>query len=807
MSGLVGDLRHALRTLGKNRGFTAVDVLSLAFGIGANTTIFTLLNALFLRPLPVRDASTLAALTTVDSRSALHAGVSYPNFRDYRERQNVFSDLLIYTPVTINLTGRGDPQLLMAHMVSANYFDLLGVPPALGRGFLPEEDISPGAVPVAVIGYAIWQRLYGGAASILSASIELNGLAYRIVGVALPGFLGLNQLAGADVFVPMAMYPKVFPAPGLVNQRAALLFGSAGRLKRGIAMTDASAGMERVAREVAEQYPNESRNRRLLLLPIAEAAIAERMRPLFTRAGAILMTIAALVLLIACGNVANLLLARAAGRNREIAVRVAMGASRVRLVRQLLTESVLLALIGGAGGLVLAAWGRDLLWSIRPPVFNHAAFRLDLDARVLLFTLAASVLTGVLFGLAPALRASRPDLAADLRDRGSASGGLHKLWTPRSILVMIQVALSMVALTGAGLFVRSLGNAARIDTGFDAMHLGIVSFNANDQGYSEARGREYQQQAITRAAAIPGVLSAAVARDLPFHIAGIRTLQWDGTEGRSTLTSVVFPGYFQTVGIPLLRGRDFSPLDTKSGPRVVIVNQAAAALYWPGEDPIGKQVTFAGEGLPVEVIGVVRNATYQEPGESPKPLVYLSLTQYYFPAAVLYVRTAGDPGPVIAAVKREVQSLDHNFLLQAETLQTSMRDLLWAQRLSAALLSAFGAVGLVLATIGIYGVIAYSVRQRTREIGIRVAMGATVANVQRMVLLEGIRLVAIGAVAGAVITLAVSGAAETLLLNTGRDVFTFTLVPSILGLAGILASWIPAIRAAKIDPAIALRDE
>jgi macrolide transport system ATP-binding/permease protein len=808
MSGFVGDLRQALRALVKNRGFAGVAVLSLAFGIGANTTIFTLLNAVFLRPLPVHDSATLAAAVTIDQRTPGQLGVSYPNYRDCRDRQSVFSSLLLYTAVTANLTGRGDPRLLMAHLVTGNYFDVLGVKPALGRGFLPEEDAVPGAVPVAVIGYALWQRVYGGSPRALSGTIELNGLPYRIAGVAPQGFSGLNQLAGADVFVPMAMYPRIFPSPAFVNQRRALFFAMAGRLKPGVTIAQAESGLQSVAAELERQYPNENRGRRIHVIPLAEASISERTRPVVTRAGAILLTVSGLVLLIACGNVANLLLARAAVRNREIAVRLAMGSGRARLVRQLLTESLLLALIGGACGLLIASWGRDLLWSIRPPAFNHAAFRLDLDARVLLFTLVISILTGVIFGLAPALRASRPDLATDLRERGSASGGLTRVWTPRSVLVIVQVALSMVALIGAGLFVRSLGNAARIDTGFDAAHLAIVAFNVNDQGYNEARGRDYLQRAVERASAVPGVAAASLARDLPFHVAGIRTLQIEGQDGRPTLTSVVYPGYFQTLRIPLLRGRDFSPLDIKTSPRVVIVNQAAASLYWPGEDPLGKHVSFAGEYLPVEVIGVARNANYQEVGEAPKPLVYLSLSQYYFPTAAVYVRAVGDPGKVIGTVRREMQQLDRNFLLQAETLETSMRDLMWVQRLSAGLLSVFGGLALVLSTIGIYGVISYSVNQRTREIGIRMAMGATILDVQLMVLREGMRLVAIGGAAGVLVALALAGTVGKMLyLSNPRDAFTFTLAPAILALVGIAAAWIPAMRATRLDPSIALRDE
>jgi predicted permease len=808
MMGLIGDVRYALRALVRNRGFALVAVLSLALGVGANTTIFTLLNAIFFRPMPVSEPASLVAVFATDQRIPGQLGMSYPNYRDFRDHNTVFSSLLLYTPVTTNLTGRGDPQLLMAHLVSGNYFDATGVRPIIGRGFLPEEDSSPGTVPVAVLSHALWLRLYGEDRRVTGSTIQLNGIPHRIVGVTPEGFRGLNQLYGADVFVPLAMYPQIFPLPAMVTSRRSLPFAMAGRLKPGVSLAQAQSGMQSVAQELERQYPFENRGRSVRLVSLNEAALSERMRPVMSRAGSVLMAIAAIVLLIACGNVANLLLARSAGRQREMAVRLAMGAGRSQIVRQLVTESVLLSLIAGACGLLVARWARDLLWAMRPPAFNRAAFRLELDTRVLLFTFAVSLLTGVLFGLAPALRSANPNLATDLRDRGSASGGLGRIWQMRSLLVILQVAFSLVALTGAGLFARSLLNASRIDTGFDTPHLGIVAFNVNDQGYNEARGRDYMQRALERASAVPGVEAAAISHDLPFHVSTIRQVQVAGQENRPTLASIVQPGYFQTMRIPLLRGRDFAMQETKTAPHTVIVNEAAAAAFWPNQDAVGKALTMANEKEPLQVVGVARNANYRELGESPKPLIYFSILQYYYPTAVLYFRTAGDPANVVPAVKREMQLLDRNFLLQAETLDVTMRELLWVQRLSAGLLAVFGTLALVLSTIGIYGVIAYSVRQRTREIGLRIALGASLGEVQTQILREGMRLVMIGVAVGAVISLMAADSVSGLLfLRSPRDWFTFTLVPSILGLVGVVACWIPAMRAARVDPAVALRDE
>src|ERR1035437_1809402 len=421
MKGFLDDLRYGLRGLTKNRGFTVAAVLSLALGIGANTTIFTLLNAILLRPLPVRDPAHLAAVFTTDPRIPGLLLCSYPNYQDYRDHNTVFSSLLLYSALTVNLTGRGDPQLLIGQLVTANYFATLGVDPVLGRGFRAEEDV-PGASPVAGISPGLWMRLFDGSRDVTRRTIEISGHPYSIVGVAPAAFQGLSQMSGADIFLPFSVYPQVYPAPGLVAQRRALIFAAVGRLKPGVSARQAESAMQILAQELERQYPRDNQGRRVSLTTLAEAALSARTRPAVTQAGAVLMTISALVLLIACANVANLLLARATGRHKEISIRLAMGASRSRLIRQLLTESVLLSMIGGGGGLVLASWARDLLWALRPPMFNHAGFRLELDPRVLLFTAGISLATGVLFGLAPALRATKADLATGLKDSARAPG-------------------------------------------------------------------------------------------------------------------------------------------------------------------------------------------------------------------------------------------------------------------------------------------------------------------------------------------------------------------------------------------------
>ena len=807
MSGTIEDVRISLRGLTRHRGFALAAVLSVALGAGANTTVFTLLNAILLRPLPVKDPAQLAAVFTLDAHNPGNLLCSYPNYKDYRDRNQVFSSLLLYSAVIVNLTGHGNPQSLVSQMVSGNYFQTLGVPLALGRAFTPEEDSVPGANPVAVIGYGLWIRQFGGDPRVIGLGLELNGRAYSIVGVAPRGFQGLDTLLAGDVWVPMMMYRQIYPNADWVDQRRALLFAVVGRLKPGVGLRQAEAGLGTLVRDLEREYPQDNEGRRVKLTSIAEAAISPANRPAIAKAGAALTIVATLVLLIACGNVANLLLARGAARGKEIAVRLAMGASRWRLVRQLLIESTVLALVGGAAGLLFARWARDILWSMRPPLFTLSAVHLDLDYRVLGYALAVSVAAGIVFGLVPALRATRTDLACDLKERAGPTASS----SARSALVVAQVALSLVALIGAGLFVRSLGNATRVDLGFVPERLGILAFNTADGGYAEDRGRDFEQRALERAAAVPGVAAAALAKDPPFRVSLARTVLLPGREsgsGRFTLTSLIAPGYLRTLGIPLLTGRDFSPLDTRDSPRVAIVNEAAAAYYWPGESAVGKRMRFFGDDKLAEVVGLARNANYQTIGEPPQALIYLPLAQYYSADAVLYIRAQGDPATTLAAVRREVQSLDRNLRLDSETVDQTIRQTLWAPRLTAWLLGAFGVLALLLSTIGIYGVVSYSVSQRTREIGVRMALGATPRDVQLSVIREGLRLVAGGVIAGMGIALVATRGIQSLLFATSaRDAVTFVLVPACLTLVGLAACWLPALRATRIDPSTALREE
>ncbi len=808
------DLRFGLRALAKNRVAASAAVISLALGVGANVTVFTLLYAVLFRPLPIYDAATLAAVATVDRQNPGYQLCSYPNYRDYRDRNTVFSSLLLYSAVTLNLTGRGDPQLLMGQLVSADYFSTLGVTPVIGRGFLPEEDAVPDAKAVAVLSYALWSREFAGDPQITSRTLRLNGRLYQIVGVAPRGFGGVNELYAADVWVPFMMYRQLHPAASWVEQRRALLFSVIGRLKPGISRAQAESALQVLARDLEREYPSDNAGRQIRLTSVSEAALAPPTRKLVRNAGMVLMVVSGLVLLIACANVANLLLARATGRGREIAIRLAMGAGRWRLIRQLLSESMLLALFGAGAALVFARWARDLLWSMRPSTLRFAAIDPAIDASVLAYTFGIALLTAFAFGLAPAMRATRADLATDLKDRTGRPAFAGAPVRARSILVAFQVALSVMALVGAGLFMRSVRNAAAIDLGFDAPHLASVSFNLAGQGYTEPRGRQYQRDAIAVTTTVPGVLSATLSKDVPLNVSAARTVLLDESQsaasgqGRVTLTSVVWPGYFRAVGIPLSQGRDFHPEEDANRPRVAIVNQAAANAFWPGENPIGKQLHFFGDPKSAEVVGVARNACYRAIGESPQPLIYLSLIQYYFPTGAIFIRATGDPEVVAAAVRRAVQPLDHNLLLESESLTRTLQESLWAHRLSAWLLAAFGLLAMLLAGVGVYGVISYSVNQRVREIGVRMAMGATPFSVYAMVVREGFGPVAAGLLLGLALSWFTSRWVAGLLFATGpRDTLTFALAPSVLAAVALLSCWFPARRATHVDPARALRDE
>jgi predicted permease len=810
---LARDLLYALRGFRNNPTFTAVAIASLALGIGLNTAIFNLVGAILLQPLPVRDPVRLVSVFTSDRANPGLLYCSYPNYKDYRDRNTVFSGLALFTMIQATLTEGTAPGDVLGQIVSGNYFDVLGVKPALGRTFLPEED-RPGSPAVAVISYAFWTSRFAANRSAIGATIGVNHQRYTIVGVAPKGFHGTYALVGTDLWVPMAMYPRIFQLADWVDRRKALLFSVAGRLKDGVGRQQAEDNMKALAAQLAREYPADNQGRTVVLLPIADSLLRPDSRGGFVLAGSVALGVSGLVLLISCANVANLLLVRAAGRRKEMALRLALGVGRARLIRQLISESALLSCAGGAAALVLAHWGRGLLWTLRPPWMSSGDAVLGFDGRVLGFTLLIAVLATLVFGLAPALNALHTDLATELRERRSPWTRAGHLVNARSLLVMFQVALSVGALTGAGLFLRSLRNAQALDPGFDVEHLATLAVNVKARGFTEAEGRQFYARTLERAAALPGVSAATLAFNAPFQVYRSRTISIEGQptgpgSEAVALIDLVEPGYFQTLRIPLLHGRAFSIGDSDGAPRVAVVNETMARRFPSGRNPIGARVRFFGESTPAEIVGVVRDATYVSPGEAARPMIYLCLLQNYAPAVTLWVRTRGDPAAVLGAVRREVQSLDPEVLLSdLQTASQAGRESLWAPRLGAALFTAFGALAGLLTVVGLYGVLSYSVGQRTRELGIRMALGAQPAAVLRQVLAEGMVLVVCGLVLGLVATVGIGGVMNSLLFGVrARDPLTLTLVIAVLFVTALAACAAPALRATRIDPIVVLRDE
>jgi predicted permease len=824
MATFLHDLKYGARLLAKAPGFTAIAALSLALGIGANTTIFTLINAVLLNPLPVEDPSQLVSVWTTDERNQDGAlgflQVSVLNFKDLRDKNEAFSGLAAHTGLPLSISSNnGEPQQVFGEIVSGNYFSVLGAKPIVGRTFTPDEDKNPGERLVAVLGYGEWQKRFGGDPSIVGRTISVNGQAFDVIGVMPRGFKGTNAIGAPALWVPYMTYPVT--TTGFFREliestsRRGLVFNVTGRLKPGVTVQQAAANLKTIARQLEQEYPNDNKGRSVTLVPLAQATINPGFRNNFVMAGGLLMTIVGLVLLIACANVANLLLARAAARQKEIAVRLSLGASRARLIMQLLTEGTLLAIIGGALGLLLAYWAQGLLWSYRPPFLQADAIDLHPDVRVLMFTLAVSIVTGILFGLAPAVQASRPDLVVELKERTGPPAGSNRLFSLRNVLVAAQIALSLVALVGASLFLRSLQNAQKINPGFDADHLAVLSFDLGAQGYTEERGRQFQKQVLERVASVPGVQSATLASTVPLFNGGFaRTVFLEGQDtsdrrsGRLVQISVASAHYFETLGIALVRGRTLGDTDQPNTPAAVVINETMAKRFWPDQDPIGKRFKFFGQNDFQQVVGIVKDSKYNFIGEDPTPYIYQATTQVYQPQLSLFVKGAR-PTTILGTVRGEVQQMDKNLPLTGVfTLAEIFDQSLWPPRMGASLLAVFAGLSLVLAVIGIYGVMAYSVHQRRRELGIRMALGASRRDVVRLVVVHGLRLTLMGVIVGLFVSFAASRLVASMLFSVSpTDAVTFAFVPLMLAAAALGASYIPARRATRIDPMVALRYE
>jgi predicted permease len=818
------DIRFGLRSMRKSPAFALICVLSLALGIGANTTIFTVVNAILLNPLPVRDISRLVELDTVDSKTmvtvanATKLGMSYTNCEDYRRQNQVLSGLSCISFATLTWSGEAQPTQIAGQLVNANYFDVLGLTPALGRFFLSDEDTKPGGNNLIVISHSLWSNKLGSDRNIIGKTLTLNATPFTVIGVAPRAFKGTFNIGPADeVWMPVSMYGQVLAGFLKDNFRDRRFLNSVtvARLKPGVTPAQAEAELKTIASSLEREYPKENSGRSLAVSALADAAVGINQHDQFVVAGALMMGVVGLILLIACVNLANLLLARGARRQREMSIRAAVGAGRLRLIRQLLTESMALSLAGGAAGLLLALAGRRVLWAYRPPFLEQGDLDLSLDSRVLLFTLGLAVLTGILFGLAPAIKASRADLATTLNTGGRGGSAAWTRSPLRTFLVISEVALALITLVGAGLFIRSMQNAEKTDVGFESKNLFVMAFDLGTLHYDEAHGQQFFRDAIQRASTLPMVQTAAIASNLPLGGGLGRTVFPEGkdeTSGyRGTLTQLddVSPSYFDTLRIPLKRGRVFNDLDKKDTAPVAVITDAMARHFWPDQDAIGKRFHFFGDTKLLEVVGVVANTVINQIGEDPQPLVYLPLSQDYSPAATIQVRTSGDPGAVIPAVRGQIQSLDHNLALtNVQTIEAVLNQGLWAPRMAAVLLTFFGALALILAGIGVYGVLSYSVSQQTREIGVRMALGATPGEVARWVVGQGFKLAAAGLLIGFIAGLLLMRFVSTLLFGIStHDPATFGIVAIVLAIVALLACYLPARRATRVSPIAALRYE
>jgi len=808
------DIRYGLRMIVKAPAFTALAMLALALGVCANTTIFSLVNGLLLRPLTgVKDPSSLVAIYTSDYSSGLFGGSSYPDFIDFRTQADTLQSLAAYQQTFLTVTGEAETERLRAVEATGNYFEVLGVNARLGRTLQPADE-QPANAQVVVISDGLWQRRFNANPNVVGETLRLDNTPYTIIGVIDPSFRGLRLGSPPDVFVPMSS------ASGYVtNGRNSRGIAIVGRLKPGVSVQQAQSQVTAIAARLAQAYPET--NLGTLARPNDPRPVTlvreSRVGPEgdgVRRVSLLLFVVVGLVLLIACANVANLLLARASVRRKEIAVRLALGASRGRLVRQLLTESLLLALLGGAAGLLVTQWTSGLLPKFMP---DNEAVNLDLslDWRVLVFTLGISVLTGMLFGLTPALQATRLNLLSSLKE-GKIYGQKRRRIGLRDVLVISQLAMSMVLLICAALFVRSLQQAVGFDPGFAAQNILVASMEMSGANLDKERGSAFYDETLQRIGSLPGVQAVSLSVVVPISGGGQRrniTLegyQPQPQEDTELNTNVIGPDFFKVMGIPFVAGRDFNPQDKEGSPRVVIVNEELARRYFAGH-AVGKRLQFgSGEEVPFrEIVGVVRMAKYRNLREEPLPFIYIPMGQEYQPGMALMLRTAGDPTSLAGAVRSEMQAINKDVaVFSVEAMSERLNSQIAADRMIAVLLSVFGGGALLLASIGIYGVVAYSVAQRTHEIGIRIALGAEQRDILRLIVGQGMFLVLIGAGIGLALALAVTRVLKSLLFGiSATDPLTFTIVVLVLVGVSLLACYLPARRAMKVDPLVALRYE
>ena len=805
-------MRYALRLLLKTPGFTIAAVLSIGLGIGANAVIFTWLKAVLLNPVPGVQAS--GRLLTMNASYGERNGISntYADYRYFAGHTHTFQGLLAHELVIMNLGVNGRPEIVGGAVASANYFDVLGIKPFLGRTFAPEEDSGANAHPVAVLSYKLWERRFDGDRGVLGKPILINGQKFTVIGVAPPSFEGTYGGLAQEIWVPVMMSKVTGRGPIPESSEVQIM----GRLKDGATLGQAQADIAVLAAQLAQTDPASYKRFRETVNPLEKAGrgIQSSLYPVIR----ILMAMAGIVLLIACANVANLLLARSTTRAREIGIRLALGASRWHLLRQLLTESLLLSVLGGLLGLLITAWTTGTLGSsLRPALGGGIALALDLgiDWRVLLFSAAVTLLTGILFGLAPAFHASNANVGVVLKEgsRSVVGGGMRS--GLQGALVVTQMVLSLVALVCAGLFARTVQAALKADPGFDTRNVLLTSYDAFLNGYGDARGQLFYRQLLERVAAKPGVVSASLTSFVPLRMDGggsscgatVEGYVAGADEPAGIVCDSAGPDYFRTMRIPLLRGRDFNKGDRAGSAPVALVNDTMARRFWPAGNAVGGRVKVGSQWR--EVAGVVRDFKYRSVRDDPEAHLFLPVEQQYASGITLVVRTVGNPLGALAGVQNEVSLLDPNMpVSRVETMAQNVANSLVLEGLALKLLSAFGLVALVLTAVGMYGIMAYFVSQRTREIGIRMALGAPRGRVLGMVLGRGMLLAGIGIALG----LGAAWFATQLLASMlygvpAHDPWTFSAVAAMLVGVAAMACFLPARRASLVDPMVALRYE
>jgi putative ABC transport system permease protein len=819
METLWQDIRQGARILVKNPGFTLTVALTLGLGLGANAAVFSIVNALLLRPLPVRDPGNLYLLTSVHEENQDPHPVSYKDYLDYRSHGDLFSDLAAYSIGFVGLSADNRADRIAVANVTGNYFPMLGITPAHGRFILPTEGEAFGADPVIVLGHSYWKKRFNGDPSVVGRTVHVNARPFTVVGVVPEAFLGTYALVEFDAYLPAAMLPTEAEYRERTERRDNHEMRVIGRLGPGVSQAQAQAGLDVVARQLEQQYPDTNRTVRMRLIPEHLARPEANAADSNPYVAGVFLLLVGLVLLVACVNVVNLLMVQAAARQREFAVRSALGAGRTRLIRQLLTESLLLSLMGALGGAAIGRWVSGMIARIPLPADIPIRFDLTFDWRVFAYIAAIALGTGLLVGLLPALRASRTNLNDVLREggRGMAEGTTRQRL--RGLLVISQVAVSLVLLVAAGLLVRSVQRAQSVDLGFDHRNVLNLSMDVSQQGLDDVRGAAFYKEVEDRVRALPGAQFVSYAYSVPFgYYSAGEYIEVDGRpveqgQRRPAVSyNLVGAEYFDTLRIPILRGRRFSLQDDDHAPRVAIVNQLMAERMWPGEDAIGKRFRLQGpDSRWFEVVGISKEGKYNFIFQDRTMYFFVPLAQHYRAQRALHVRTGGEAEAMAPLVQKEIRALNPHLPVYDVRSMTRMMDGgngFFLLNMGALFGGTLGLLGLVLALVGIYGVVSYAAFQRTQEIGVRMALGAQRTDILRLVVGQGLALVAIGILIGLAAAFGVSRLLGNLLFGiSASDATTFVAVPIMLGCMATLASYIPAFRATRIDPIVALRME